>query len=63
MSEHNGGHQHMKDIIDGDHKASVKHRDGGAKTGVGGLAEDQSNGYEEASKAEAFSGGGRVGKK
>jgi hypothetical protein len=31
------GHNHMREILDGDHEKSVKHR-GSAKLGIGGLA-------------------------
>ena len=63
MSEHkHSGHKHMKEILDGDHEASVKHRDGAAKTGVGGLAHDQSDGYAKANRTEEFKKGGSTGK-
>ena len=62
MSKHNGGHQHMKEIIDGDHAASVKHREGSAKTGIGGLAPSNANGYEHGNREEEFKKGGHVKK-
>jgi hypothetical protein len=52
----------MMEIINGDHEASVKHK-GEAVKGVGGLEHDMSSGYAEATRAEAFKGGGHVGKK
>jgi hypothetical protein len=60
MSEHKDhGHKHMQEIIDGDHEASVKHRDAAPVHGVGGLLPNMAHGYEEASRAEAFKGGGK----
>jgi hypothetical protein len=59
MSSKHNGHKHMMEILDGDHEASVKHR-GEAKSGLGGLAKDESSGYAEASRSEAFKSGGHV---
>ena len=64
MAHKGHGHKYMREIIDGDHPNSVKHHEGGAKSGVGGLLSDESKGYEEAGRHEAFKGGGKFsGKK
>lgn len=34
---HETGHEHMREILDGDHEKSVKHK-GSSKMGIGGLA-------------------------
>jgi hypothetical protein len=53
------GHEHMYEILDGDHEKSVKHK-GAAKMGIGGLAPVRTPSTD--TRKEVFKKGGRVKK-